>query len=428
LLFAIAMPLNASASLEALRVGAQPDNAVRIVLEAAKPVAYNAFYLSGPDRIVIDFLDTPSKLKSKYSGIGRLSEVSTTSKMSDHPRITRIVARVNQPMKISRDFTLKPAANIPNHRIVFDLVPSNRAEFDRLSGTKTRHSSNDFRYDYTALERAVERAIEEEIVYDSARSQQPARPAATTTRPEAPRPAPTVPVERQNVALRGAKVIVIDPGHGGRDPGTIGRRGTREKDVVLQIGRELRTILAMNPRFRVLMTRDDDTFISLSERARFAERHHADLFISIHADHSPRREAQGFSIYTLNARATDEEAARLAEKENAADLIGIDTFGNYDRAVKSILSELMQTQVNIASVDIASEIVMQMRAERGISLLMPNPHKGAPFTVLRSTVPSVLAEVGFLSNDKEEALLRTPSHRTRIATALARAIENALRD
>jgi N-acetylmuramoyl-L-alanine amidase len=248
--------------------------------------------------------------------------------------------------------------------------------------------------------------------------------ATISTKPAIPKPV-SAPKPSLAGKMNKAKVIVIDPGHGGQDPGAIGKGGTREKDIVLEMGKQLRDVLRKNSEYTVIMTRTTDTFIPLRERAEFGEKKGASLFISIHADSSPKKTTKGFSVYTLNERATDEESKKIAEKENAADLLGIGRFDAYDPVMKNILGDLMQTQVTIASSELADEMVRQVRKDLEC---VENPHRGAPFTVLRSTVPSVLVETGFLSNVDEEKKLKQKWYREKLAYSLARAIDAILKD
>ncbi len=219
------------------------------------------------------------------------------------------------------------------------------------------------------------------------------------------------------------KIIVIDAGHGGKDPGTIGVAGTYEKDIALAMAKQLKAVLLKNPGYKVILTRENDTFIKLQDRARVAEKHHASLFISIHLNSSPNKKTHGFSIYTLSEKATDEEAKKIAEKENAADLLGVGSFEGYDKITKNILGDLLQTQVKISSVDIANSVVAQVKRE--IPCIY-NPHREAPFVVLRSATPSVLMEIGFLSNAEEEKKLNQKWYREKMAYSIARAIDASL--
>ena len=216
---------------------------------------------------------------------------------------------------------------------------------------------------------------------------------------------------------RGRPIVVIDAGHGGRDPGARSVSGEiAEKDLTLALARELRDDLVKRGRVRVAMTRDDDRYLTLDDRAAVARRLNAGLFVSLHIDSAPNPLARGASVYSLSDIASDAEAARFAAAENrgaAADgAIG---------SVQAILSDLAMRAQMSASADLAARLVNK---SAGRFELRPEPHRFASFHVLRrAATPAVLFEAGYISNTDDEALLRTPEHRSAIALALAQAIE-----
>jgi N-acetylmuramoyl-L-alanine amidase len=216
---------------------------------------------------------------------------------------------------------------------------------------------------------------------------------------------------------RGRPIVVIDPGHGGRDPGATSVSGqVSEKDLALALARELRDDLVKRGRVRVAMTRDDDRYLSLEDRAAVARRLNAAMFVSLHMDSAPNPLARGATVYSLSDVASDEEAARLAASENG----GAETAVP-DGSVQAMLSDLaMQGQMS-ASADLATRLVAKSNGRFG---LRPNPHRFASFHVLRrADSPAVLFEAGYISNADDEVLLRTPEQRAKIALALAQAIE-----
>jgi len=215
--------------------------------------------------------------------------------------------------------------------------------------------------------------------------------------------------------------IVIDPGHGGKDPGAIGIGGTREKDIVLAVAKKLYDRLK-NAGYNVSMTRRDDTFLNLDTRAAIAEKKNADLFVSIHANANPKRTIKGFSVYTLSKTASDAEAQKLADAENAADKIGIDEFGGFGHEVRVILSALQQQMVAEDS-DVFARNIMRSTRAAGINDVDKDP-RSAGFAVLKSTVPGCLVELGHLSHRDEEKLLRNGDYQNRLAGALTTAIGN----
>ena len=216
---------------------------------------------------------------------------------------------------------------------------------------------------------------------------------------------------------RGRPIVVIDAGHGGRDPGARSVSGeASEKDLTLALARELRDDLVKRGRVRVAMTRDDDRYLTLEDRAAVARRLNAAMFISLHMDSAPNPLARGASVYSLSDVASDPDAARFAALENA----GVDIRGS-DGSVGSILSDLAMRAQMSASADLAARFVSK---STGRFELRPNPHRFAAFHVLRRAgSPAVLFEAGYISNADDELLLRSPEHRAQIALALAQAIE-----
>ena len=346
------------------RTGIQPNNISRFVLETYLSPSYTINYNS-TDSINITLTNTDiSNINTKdiNKGVIKFIDIIKTD------NILRLQTKT--PVKIHKVFVLSPSDSIKNYRLVIDLVSISNKPTIQTRTISSSHKQN---------------------------------------------------IYKNNKISK--KVIVIDAGHGGKDPGTIGVGGTYEKNIALSMARQLRDVLLKNPNYNVILTRDNDTFIKLQDRAKIAERNHASLFISIHLNSSPNKKTNGFSIYTLSEKATDEEAKKIAEKENAADLLGIGAFEGYDTITKNILGDLLQTQVKIASVDIANAVVSQVKKELPC---IYNPHREAPFVVLRSATPSVLMEIGFLSNKDEEKKLNQKWYREKMAYSIARAIDSVL--
>ena len=217
-------------------------------------------------------------------------------------------------------------------------------------------------------------------------------------------------------------LVVIDPGHGGYDPGAIGRRGTEEKRLTLAAAQALRRKLQEGGNCRVAMTRERDEFISLADRVAFARTREAALLISLHADSAPG--AKGASVYTLAEAASDPLAEALAQRENNADLAGGLTLPSVPQEVQAILLSLMRQETLGDSARFARVAVRELT--RAVPIL-PKPRREAGFIVLKAPeVPSVLVEMGFLSDPDDEAALRKPEHRALIAASLARAVESWL--
>ena len=217
-----------------------------------------------------------------------------------------------------------------------------------------------------------------------------------------------------------SRMVVIDPGHGGIDPGAIGARGTREKDVTLDIAREMARLLSGQHRIGTTLTRTDDRFLELQARVDRAREARADLFVSIHADSAPNREARGLSAYTLSEKGSDAFAAALANKENAVDRLGGVDLKGTKKVVKDILLDLTARHTKHASLVARQSLVKG--AGKDLRLL-DNPMRSANFAVLKAPdIPSVLLETGFLSNPRDEAILRDPKARRTVARVLAREI------
>jgi N-acetylmuramoyl-L-alanine amidase len=216
--------------------------------------------------------------------------------------------------------------------------------------------------------------------------------------------------------------IVLDPGHGGIDPGAISRGGIYEKDVALATAQELARQLEASHRYRVTLTRSDDEFIPLHERVARARAAGGELFLSIHADALPDSDMRGASVFTLSEKASDKEAAALAARENKADLIaGID-LSRHTPEVSNILFDLARRQTNNLSIRLARQVVSELGHQ---VRMLNNSHRSAGFAVLKAPdVPSALVELGCLSNREEERLLKQPSYQRRLASTLMRSVND----
>ncbi|MDE2030054.1 MAG: N-acetylmuramoyl-L-alanine amidase [Alphaproteobacteria bacterium] len=216
---------------------------------------------------------------------------------------------------------------------------------------------------------------------------------------------------------RAPRLLMIDAGHGGRDPGAIGRTGTYEKHVTLDIVRRMANILAGKPGVIVRLTRDEDIFLPLEERVRIGREAHADMFLSVHADSAPDHSARGLSVYTLSAKASDDFAQKLANSENDADLTGGLNLPPADKEVTSILMDLAARRTHNTAQHARADFVKMVGRDWH---LLDNPMRSANFVVLRAPdVPSMLVETGFLSNLHDEHILDQPREREKIARLMA---------
>jgi len=215
--------------------------------------------------------------------------------------------------------------------------------------------------------------------------------------------------------------VVVDPGHGGKDPGAIGVSGTYEKHVAFSTAQELARLLAATGRYRVALTRQGDDFIALDDRVAIAQQHDANLFMSIHADALANHNVRGASVYTLAAQASDAQSAALATRENEADRYGGVEAIDVSPQVAQILASLVAHETRVGSARLQQSTVGSLGQDFP---LLENPARHAAFAVLKANdIPSVLVEMGFMSNPHDEGFLREASHRARVAAALHRAID-----
>ncbi|MBV9735446.1 MAG: N-acetylmuramoyl-L-alanine amidase [Acidisphaera sp.] len=217
------------------------------------------------------------------------------------------------------------------------------------------------------------------------------------------------------------KLVMLDPGHGGKDPGAIGVSGTYEKHVAFAAATQLCRLLQADPRYRVEMTRGTDVFIPLEDRVGYAQSRGADLFVSMHADALADHDVRGASVYTLSNTASDAQTAALARRENSADRFAGPQFRATSPEVAQILASLVQRETRIGSARMAHDAVAALGAAVP---LLDNPARHAGFVVLKAAdIPSVLVEMGFMSNPLDEAALRQAEHRARVASAMKLAVD-----
>ena len=308
----------------------------------------------------------------------------------NRPGVVRLVLDLKAEVK-AQAFTLQPVGEYAN-RLVLDIHPL--VALDPLAAL---------------LEQTEKKAKAKEQADEPVKEKEPA-PAIAAAAPEKPR-------------IARLATIVIDPGHGGEDPGALGRHGSREKDVTLTIGRRLKALVDAEPNMRALLTRDADYFLPLNVRVDKARKVQADLLVSIHADAFIRPDARGSSVFALSERRATSEAARLlAKKENEADLIGGVSLQGKDNYVKQTLLDLSQTATIDYSLRLGSAVLRQLG---GVNTLHKGRVEQASFAVLKAhDVPSILVETAFISNPEEEKRLNDEEYQTK----LAQAILNGIRD
>lgn len=225
-------------------------------------------------------------------------------------------------------------------------------------------------------------------------------------------------------ALRQSPLIMLDPGHGGHDPGAIGVTGLYEKHIVLDTAHALKKALEQNGRCRVMLTRQDDVFVPLDQRRLYAQAHEAHLFVSLHADALTDHAVRGASVYTLSAEASDAQSDELARRENSVDPATAEQYQNYAPDVANILASLAERETRYFSARVQQALVGALSDD---VLMLHHPARQANFVVLHSSdTPSVLVEMGFMSNPDDELLLQSDRHRAQIAAALRTGIETCM--
>src|SRR5688572_10533676 len=367
---ALLVPLAPQAQVVSSRIWPAPEY-TRLTLESTEEIRYSLFSVKDPERLVLD-LEVADVAPALAELQGKVSAddpyISGLRLARNRPGVVRLVLDLKAEVK-PQIFSLKPIADY-GHRLVLDIYPV--VPLDPLA-----------------------QLIEET---------QKARPS-----------------DKPRVAR--FATIVIDAGHGGEDPGAIGRHGSREKDVTLRIARRLKALVDAEPNMRALLTRDGDYYLDLKARVEKTEKVRADLFVSIHADAFIRPHARGSSVFALSERrATSEAANWLARKENQADLIGGVSLKGKETHVKRTIVDLLQTANIDYSLRLGNSVLKHLG---GVNTLHKSRVEQASFAVLKSPeVPSILVETAFISNPEEERRLNDDAYQQR----LARAILEGIRD
>jgi N-acetylmuramoyl-L-alanine amidase len=356
------------------RIGGD-ENQTRFVLDLSSKVDLRAFTLADPYRVVIDLPQVVFQLKPKAgeSGRGLIKAFRFGLVMQGG---SRIVLDLKKPVRVDKAFVLDAAEGQPA-RLVLDLTAVDRETFLRTIAQENRAPQTQKKSDHDANKNVGD-----------------------------PRP-----------------LIVLDPGHGGIDNGTHAASGENEKAIVLDFALTLRDKIEKTGKYRVVMTRAEDVFVPLGERVRIARQRQAALFISIHADALGRGDgdAQGATIYTLSETASDAEAGRLAEAENKADVIAGVDLSSEPGDVADILIDLAQRETKTFSNHFAHDLVGEIK---NVARMHKNPLKSAGFKVLRAAdVPSVLIELGYVSNRQDLKQLMSETWRSRTADAIVGAVD-----
>ncbi len=445
------------------------ENITRIVLDIDAATRFATRALDSPPRLVIELENVRWQVRSHPQGrpLGLARAVNYGNLDAGRGRL---VIDIDRPFRILRQDRLPPSADARHHRIVVDIVPFEpttappatsvaeaeppgpaeatpeppsepRRDTERQAAARTADASRPpiagpplARPAATALGRTIEPEPAPEP--ESGPTETPEvteLPLPGTNHHQPPpvggledgsegettlaalpiRPSPAPPARR--------RIIALDPGHGGVDPGTVGINGVLEKEVTLDLAQRLRSLIEATGRYSVVLTREADVFVSLRDRMETARRADASLFISIHADSLGDSRFRGASVYTLSDDASDSEAARLARKENRADIIAGTDLSAHDQTVASILIDLAQRVTNNKSIEFADVLTSELA---DVTALVRNTRRFAGFVVLKSPdVPSVLLELGYLSNPTDAANLARPEYRDKLAKATLRAID-----
>ena len=427
------------ASVVAVRVWPAPDYS-RVTLESDKPLKTTQTFIPNPPRLAVDIqgmqlTNTLKELAVKVQPDD--PNIASIRIGQNSPNVVRMVLDLKQAAK-PQVFTLKPVPPY-QHRLVLDLYPAQELDplaqliQERLPGSSELAAN-------TAAATAAAPAHDDDPLSQLIAQRQTAQTAqaepaapATAAPPSAPaqvaaapaQPAQPAPSTKTAGPTERIIIVALDPGHGGEDPGAIGPRGTREKDIVLKIALLLRqrinaTRINGNP-MRAFLTRDADFFVPLATRVSKARRVQADLFISIHADAFTKPSAKGASVFALSPKGASSEAARwLADKENQADLIGGVNVTSKNKAVQNAVLDMSTTAQIRDSLHLGSAVLSHIG---GFAKLHKPKVEQAGFAVLKAPdIPSVLIETAFISNPDEELRLRSPAYQAKLADAIMQGI------
>lgn len=355
------------------------DNTTRVMMDFDRNLRVKTFYMDEPHRIIIDLEETTFNFgaDSQPESRGLVADVRFGRISKGRSRIVLTLARPAEIVKAS----LQQRIDADHYRFILDIDATSAEKFASL-------------LDSQSVDLGESGGVA--VKGDRVRPPQPNKSDAQFT-------------------------VVIDPGHGGIDGGAVGKGGTNEKDVVLAVALRLAENIRKLGPYEVLLSREDDVFMSLSQRVDFARRANADLLISIHADSLRQRFVRGATVYTLSKKASDRLAAALAESENAADLAGGLAVSSDAEAVADILVDLTTRETKKFSKMFSRLLVMQLDEE---IKLIKNPQRSASFGVLKAPdVPGVLLELGYLSNPEDEKLLKQPKWQATVAESVARAVD-----
>jgi N-acetylmuramoyl-L-alanine amidase len=416
---AFSIPAWAKPAVTGAKLGVEP-NLTRVELALSDSAEYRVFTLADPNRVVIDLSEVAWKVKEgkKLQGRGLVAALRYGLFKTG---TSRIVLDLTAPAAVT-DARILPADGSQPVRLAIDLRPADSAAFKAAAQTILFASAGASTPGGPATPAEV--APKDGKTAKLADAKIPG--AQTVTKGTVDKGAVTLQVAPKVEVIPAppppAKpLIVIDPGHGGIDPGALGDNAM-EKNITLAVAKQLRQQLLATGRFRVVLTRDKDVFIPLRDRFKIARDKNADLFISLHADSNPSTQARGASVYTLSDKASDTEAEALAAKENKSDVIAGVDLSKENQTVTGILIDLAQRETTNMSSRFASILVNDLRND---TMMLQNSHRFAGFAVLKAPdVPSVLLEMGYVSSSQDEQLLTSDRHQKKLAGSITHAIED----
>ncbi len=398
-------------SVHDARIGLHADK-TRLVLDLSEKTDFRVFVLQNPWRMVVDMPDfdwrvgnISKPVKSGITGVrqGKLQ-----------PGISRVVIDLKGPVLIRSVFVL-PHQKDKSDRLVIDFRTASRGQF--LEQQKGQ---------VFGKLKVIEPAQMNTTLMSMPVPASPQAASKPLTKQVSAAGHMALPQHKPSSAKWEKPLIVIDPGHGGVDPGAIGANRAMEKHVVLSMAKVLKKQLEATGRYNVVLTRNKDKYLRLHQRVSLARKQGGDLFISLHADSIGKSNVRGSSVYTLSEKSSDEQTERLAARENRADLIaGVDLSAE-DEVVANILVDLAMRDTMNQSTFFANTLVDEMKS-RGIHTL-DNPHRFAGFAVLKAPdIPSVLIELGFMSNKNEARMLASAAYQGKLAKTLLQSIDSYFR-
>lgn len=414
---AFAVPAEAKPAVTGAKLGIEP-NRTRVELALSDAAEYRIFALADPNRIVIDLSEVTWKVKEgkKLQGRGLVAALRYGLFKAG---TSRVVLDLTAPAAVT-DARILPAKDGQPVRLSLDLRPADSAAFKAAAQTILFASAGASAPGGPATPAEIApkgtKLADAKIPGAQVVTKGTADNGGAVTLQVAPKvevlPAPPPPPK---------PLVVIDPGHGGIDPGAIGA-SAMEKNINLAMAKQLRQALLATGRFRVVLTRDKDVFVPLRDRFKIARNKGADLFISLHADSNPSKQARGASVYTLSDKASDAEAEALAAEENRSDAIAGVDLSKENQTVTGILIDLAQRETTNLSSRFASILVNDLRDD---TMMLHNSHRFAGFAVLKAPdVPSVLLEMGYISSSVDEQLLTDSKHQKKLAASITHAIED----